>query len=71
LAPLIEKSVHDSKTLARAIEQQQRLAGVVLTNKFVDRGYRGVKEVLGTKIIIPDTPGRKRTQYEKQIKKRL
>ncbi len=58
--------MHDSKTLQPAIEQQQRLTGVILKNNFVDRGYRGVKEVLGTKIIIPDSPGKKRTAYEKQ-----
>ncbi len=62
----IEKNVHDSKTLQPAIEQQQRLTGIVLKNNFVDRGYRGVKEVLGTKIIIPDTGSKNRTAYEKQ-----
>lgn len=62
----IEKNVHDSKTLELAIEQQQRLTGITLKNDFVDRGYRGVKEVLGTKIIIPDVPGKNRTPYEKQ-----
>ena len=62
----IEKNVHDSKTLQPAIEQQQRLTGIILKNNFVDRGYRGVKEVLGTKIIIPDSPGKERTAYEKQ-----
>jgi IS5 family transposase len=62
----IEKNVHDSKTLQPAIEQQQRLTGVTLKNNFVDRGYRGVKEVLGTTIIIPDKPGKQRTAYQKQ-----
>ena len=62
----IEKNVHDSKTLEPALEQQQRLTGIILKNNFVDRGYRGVKEVLGTKIIIPDSPGKNRTAYEKQ-----
>jgi IS5 family transposase len=62
----IEKNVHDSKTLQPAIAQQQRLTGIILKNNFVDRGYRGVKEVLGTKIIIPDSPPRRRTNYEKQ-----
>ena len=37
----IEKNVHDSKTLQPAIEQQQRLTGVTLSNNYVDRGYRG------------------------------
>ncbi|MDQ2720610.1 MAG: transposase [Bacteroidota bacterium] len=45
----IEKNVHDSKTLEPAIEQQQRLSGIVLTNNFVDRGYRGVKRSIGNK----------------------
>jgi IS5 family transposase len=62
----IEKNVHDSKTLQPALEQQQRLTGITLKNNFVDRGYRGVREVLGTKIIIPDLPGKDRTAYQKQ-----
>ena len=62
----IEKNVHDSKTLEPALAQQQRLTGIVLKNNFVDRGYRGVKKVLGTTIIIPDAPGKNRTAYEKQ-----
>ena len=62
----IENNVHDSKTLEPAIEQQQRLTGTVLKNNFVDRGYRGVKEMLGTTIIIPDKPGKQRTPYQKQ-----
>jgi len=62
----VEKNVHDSKTLQPAIEQQQRLTGITLKTNFVDRGYRGVKEVLGTQIIIPDKPGKNRSAYEKQ-----
>lgn len=62
----IEKNVHDSKTLEPAIAQQQKLTGTILKNTFVDRGYRGVKEVLGTKIILPDVPGKDRSAYEKQ-----
>jgi IS5 family transposase len=62
----IEKNVHDSKTLQPALEQQQRLTGIILKNNFVDRGYRGVKEVLGTTIVIPDKPGKQRTPYQRQ-----
>lgn len=62
----IEKNVHDSKTLAPALGQQQKLTGITLKNNFVDRGYRGVKQVLGTNIIIPDKPGKQRTAYQKQ-----
>ncbi|SRR6266581_212427 len=62
----IEKNVHDSKTLQPAIEQQQRLTGITLKNNFVDRGYRGVKKVLGTAIVTPDKPDKQRTPYQKQ-----
>lgn len=62
----IEKNVHDSKTLYPALEQQQRLTGAVLKNNFVDRGYKGAKEVLGTKITLPDVPTKERTRYQKQ-----
>jgi IS5 family transposase len=62
----IEKNVHDSKTLEPALAQQQKLTDIILKNNFVDRGYRGVKEVLGTAIIIPDKPGKQRTPYQKQ-----
>jgi IS5 family transposase len=62
----IEKNIHDSKTLQPALEQQRRLTGITLKNNFVDRGYRGVKEVSGTKIIIADKSAKNRTPYEKQ-----
>lgn len=62
----IEKNVHDSKTIEPALQQQQRLTGIILKNNFVDRGYRGVKEVLGTNIIIPDAPGKQRTHNKKK-----
>ncbi len=62
----IAKNVHDSKTLQPALEQQQRLTGIILKNNFVDRGYPGVKEILGTKIIMPDKPGKNRTPYDRQ-----
>ncbi|WP_298391658.1 transposase [Hydrotalea sp.] len=68
----IEKNVPDSKTVQPALEQQQRLTGIILKNNYVDREYCGVKEVLGTKIIIPDAPDKDRTPYEKQtLRKRF
>ena len=49
----IPQNDYDAHTLEPALKQQQRLTGHVLENDFVDRGYRGVKTVLGTNIIIP------------------
>ncbi len=49
----IEKNDYDAHTLLPALEQQQRLTGHILKNNFVDRGYRGVSQVLGTNILTP------------------
>lgn len=62
----IEKNVHDSKTLSPALEQQRRLSGITLKNTFVDRGYRGPKQILGTTITLPDGKAKNRSAYQKQ-----
>lgn len=49
----IPQNDYDGHTLLPALEQQQRLTGHILKNNFVDRGYRGVKKVLGTNILTP------------------
>jgi len=56
---------YDAHTLYPAIKQQQQLTGHVLENDYVDRGYRGVKNVLGTNIIVADN-NRNKTAYQKQ-----
>ena len=61
----IPKNDYDGHTLTPALEQQQKLTGRVLKNNYVDRGYKGVTNVLGTNIIIPkvkasDSPYQKR-----------
>lgn len=61
----IEKNDYDAHTLQPAIQQQQRLTGIQLKNNFVDRGYRGIKEVFGTSIILPKN-NPKDTAYQKQ-----
>lgn len=60
----IEKNDYDAHTLEPAIRQQQRLTGHVLKNNFTDRGYRGVKNVLGTNIITPYN--KPKNNYQKQ-----
>lgn len=61
----IEKNDYDGHTLDPALEQQQRLTGHILKNNFVDRGYRGVKNVLGTNILTPQIFSRL-NNYQKQ-----
>ena len=59
------KNHYDAHTLEPALKQQQRLTGKVLKNNFVDRGYRGVTNVLGTNIITPKVKASD-TAYQKQ-----
>jgi IS5 family transposase len=56
---------YDGHTLDATLEQQQRLTGHSLKEAFVDRGYRGRKEVLGTLIHTPKTFSNKLTGYRK------
>ena len=56
---------YDGHTLDAALEQQQRLTGHKLKEAFVDRGYRGRKEVLGTTIHTPKIFSSKLTNYRK------
>jgi IS5 family transposase len=61
---------YDGHTLDAALEQQQKLTGHTLKEAFVDRGYRGRKEVLGTLIHTPKPFSTKLTGYRKaQLKK--
>lgn len=61
----IPKNDYDAHTLNPAIRQQQRLTGHILKNNYADRGYRGVKDVRGTNIIIAETK-KEKTNYQKQ-----
>lgn len=56
---------YDGHTLDAALQQQQRLTCHKLKEAFVDRGYRGRKEVLGTLIHTPKTFSSKLTDYHK------
>ena len=56
---------YDGHTLDAALEQQQRLTGHKLKEAFVDRGYRGRKEVLETAIHTPKAFSNKLTNYRK------
>ena len=47
------ESLHDSKTLPKAIEQYQRLTGQEAENIFLDRGYRGPKTINNTQLHTP------------------
>lgn len=64
-----EKNEHDSKTLEAALSSANQTRTTPIQEAICDRGYRGVKEVLGTTISIPSTPLKRDTEYQKQKKR--
>ena len=66
----IEKNDYDAHTLDPALEQQQRLTGHTLKEVFVDRGYRGTKEVRQTQIHTPKPFSNKFSKYRQQKMKK-
>ena len=62
----IEKNDYDAHTVDPAFEQQQRLTGIILKRAFMDRGYRGISQVRGTKIEIPKPFNKQLNNYQQQ-----
>jgi transposase, IS5 family len=62
----IPKNDYDAHTVDPAFEQQQRLTGITLKRAFMDRGYRGISLVRGTKIEIPKAFNKSINGYQQQ-----
>ncbi len=63
------KNNHDSKTLEAAITSANQTRTTPIKEAICDRGYRGIKEVLGTAISIPGSPLKRDSEYKKQNKR--
>ena len=63
------KNEHDSKTLEAALTSANQTRTTPIKEAICDRGYRGIKEVLGTTICIPGTPLKRDSEYQKQNKR--
>ena len=61
---------HDSKTLEAALSHANKHRTKPIKEAICDRGYRGVKEVDGTAISIPDKPKKRDTKYQKEQKRK-
>ena len=55
----------------RRLEQTQRMTGRKVDKLAGDRGYRGIKQIGQTKILIPDIPKAKDSYYQKRKKHKL
>jgi IS5 family transposase len=64
-----KNNTHDSKTLEAALTSANHHRTLPIKEAICDRGYRGVKEVLGTTICIPDKPKKRDTNYQKEQKR--
>ena len=63
------KNEHDSKTLEAALISANKTRTTPIKEAICDRGYRGIKEVLGTTISIPGSPLKRDSEYQKQNKR--
>jgi len=61
-----DKNEHDSKLLTRILEQVQRLSENTPTVALCDRGFRGVKSVGETDILIPQHKDKSADEKEQQ-----
>ena len=61
----LPKNEYDGHTLQAALDQQERLTGHQLKEVFVDRGYRGVKQVNQTLVHSPKAFSRKLSTYKR------
>ena len=65
------RNEYDGHTIQKTLEQTQRMTGKHINNLAADRGYRGVKQIGDTKILIPGVPKAKDTYYQKRKKHKL
>jgi len=65
-----KKNEHDSKTLEAALSHANKHRIKPIQEAICDRGYRGKKEVDGTKISIPGIPLKRDTKYQKEQKRK-
>ena len=65
------RNEYDGHTIESSLEQVERLTGRKINVLAGDRGYRGKKEINGTKIMIPDIPKKSDNRYLKQKKHKL
>jgi IS5 family transposase len=65
-----ENNPYDGHTLEEHLNQTEYLTQSRPKTGIVDRGYKGKKEINGTKIISPSVPKEKTSQYEKQKAKK-
>lgn len=65
------RNEYDGYTIESFLEQVERLTGRKIKVLAGDRGYRGKKEISGTRIINPDAPKKSDSRYKRSKKHKL
>lgn len=65
------RNEYDGHTIEPSLEQAERLTGRKIKVLAGDRGYRGKKEINGTRIMIPEVPKKSDSRYQKLKKHEL
>ena len=65
------RNEYDGHTIEKTLEQTQRMTGKQVDKLAGDRGYRGIKQIGQTKILIPDVPKAKDSYYQRKKKHKL
>lgn len=65
------RNEYDGHTIEKSLDQVKRITGRKIKYLAGDRGYRGRKEINGTKILIPSVPKAKDSYYQKRKKHKL
>ncbi len=60
-----EDNPYDGHTLEEHLKQEEFLVGKRPKVGIVDRGYKGKKNIDGTAIVLPSTPKKGASQYQK------
>ena len=71
LAAVSFRNEYDGHTVEATLQQTERMTGRCIDNLAGDRGYRGIKQVGTTKILIPESPKNKDGYYQKKKKHKL
>lgn len=71
LAAVSFRNEYDGHTVEATLQQMERMTGRCIDNLAGDRGYRGIKQVGTTKILIPESPKHKDGYYQKKKKHKL
>ena len=65
-----DKNIHDSHTLEEVLDKTNQVRKKSPVRAVCDRGYRGVKQIGATEIVLPKAPLARDNRYQRDIKRK-